>query len=267
MDVESFESACFRGDIEKVKSMSSDVSKLVSGFYNACSGGHMEIVEFIMSLFSENWENVLGLSLDVWDSGLCCACKGGHIDIVNLMFRKGAKSFYFALQTACIGGDMEIINLCISKFTDVQKLVKALNGAFYGACEGGNLGVVEFIISKADNFMYLLNYNAGLYYACQGGNINIILLMISRGANDWNRGLRGACHYGKVSAAEFMIYKGANNLDECLNSSNENVSRLLVSKGGRRKNETNNIDLFETDIEMLSNVVNGDLLRYVTYII
>jgi ankyrin repeat protein len=99
-----FEAACIHGDIEKVKLLRSNADNLVTGFLNACFNGHIEIVEFLISL-SKNW------TTDAWDTGLGCACKFGHINIVNLMILKGAEEFIWARQIADHYGHNDIVNL------------------------------------------------------------------------------------------------------------------------------------------------------------
>ena len=48
-------------------------------YYDACSSGHMDIVNRII----EKEE-------DDWNAGLIYACFGGHMDVVVLMIEKGA---------------------------------------------------------------------------------------------------------------------------------------------------------------------------------
>ena len=47
------------------------------GMYNACSGGHIDIVKLMIENGANNWNR-----------GMYCACNGGHIDIVKLMMEK-----------------------------------------------------------------------------------------------------------------------------------------------------------------------------------
>ena len=63
----------------------------------ACDEGHMEIGKF---------NDCLKVQMS-WNWGLKGACDGGHMDIVNLMISKGANVWDLGLRGACYGGHVE----------------------------------------------------------------------------------------------------------------------------------------------------------------
>lgn len=50
---------------------------------------------------------------DGYDLGLYNACWGGHRDLVDLMITKGAKKWFLGRYGACKGGHNELINMMI----------------------------------------------------------------------------------------------------------------------------------------------------------
>ncbi len=72
--------------------------------YEACLGGHMEIIKFM-----------IGKGADNPNGGLYNACFGGHMEIVKLMIEKGADDSNREFHEACIGGHMEIAKFMIEK--------------------------------------------------------------------------------------------------------------------------------------------------------
>ena len=57
------------------------------GLYDACKGGHKEIVDYMISKGANDWN---------W--GLNGACNGGHKEIVDYMISKGANNFAVAIK-------------------------------------------------------------------------------------------------------------------------------------------------------------------------
>ncbi len=130
------------------------------GFYGACQGGYLNLVNKMIEKGADNW-----------DEGLDFACLSGNLDIVNLMIEKGADDWNYGFSGACKGGNLNIVNLMIEK------------GAYdwnYGlsrACRGGNLDIVNLMIEKGAD-----NWNWGLGNACMRDHLNIVNLMIEMGA-------------------------------------------------------------------------------------
>ena len=50
-----------------------------------------------------------------WNYGLYCASSGGHLNLVNLMISKGANDWNKGLLSACYGGNQNVVDLIISK--------------------------------------------------------------------------------------------------------------------------------------------------------
>ena len=80
------------------------VNIINDGLYGACLGGHIELVNLMISRGADDWNN-----------GLSGACRGGHIELVNLMISRGADDWNYGLSGACYGGHIELVNLMISR--------------------------------------------------------------------------------------------------------------------------------------------------------
>jgi len=147
-----FNNACLNGDIEIVKTMTEklDTIDLFHGFCDACRGGHIEIIELLISDDVNDWNKGLGFAClydrvavvhffiekgaNDWNNGLNNACRGDHVDIINLMIEKGANDWYMALFFSIMyGRNYDIHMLMIKK------------GAYYN---GHHKSLNKFIIKK-----------------------------------------------------------------------------------------------------------------------
>ncbi len=70
---------CKNNDIIKIRKMIKMDLYWTHGLRGACSGGHIDIVKFMIEK-----------GADHWTSGLWRACESGHIDIVKFLIEKGA---------------------------------------------------------------------------------------------------------------------------------------------------------------------------------
>ena len=135
------------------------------GFREACTGGHIGMVNFIIKQ---------GVN---WNEGLCGACEGGHIDLAMLMIEHGANEWNDGLRGACEGGHHDLVTLMI------EKGAYGWNKGLEYACEEGHIDLVRLMIERGAT-----NLNEGLYYASKRGdyykgrNRNIEKLLIEKGA-------------------------------------------------------------------------------------
>lgn len=211
--------ACKTGDIKTVKAILTDPGVFsytlnqgkADGFFYACAGGYMDIVQFIDSVHFSNWND-----------GLRGACLGGRMSMVQFTISKGANQWNSALSYACESGSLDIVHLLISKGANDW------NYALYFACKSGNLDIVNLLISKGAN-----DWNRGLCGSSTGGHFNIVNLMISKGANDWSHALYCTyCAYPNVITGahimQFLFLKGAK-INELYTWENPKciISRLL----------------------------------------
>lgn len=252
-----------------------------AGIMGACEGGHKDIVEFI---YSKDYSiHIMQVFSD--------ACRYGHMDIVLFAISKMARfnltellldayknenlelvqsmilnnhSDWFTY--ACLYGHNDIVKSIMSNFKSGLKI------GIDNACIEGHKNIVEFFINfydgNNDDSRYLQNdLNNAFEYACGNGRIDIIELLFSKSNTkwNWNSGLFNACTYNRVEVAKLMISKGANNFNDCLkmNRGYKDIIRLLICNGANGANGANGINVFETDINMYSSVVNRDLVEYV----
>lgn len=81
---------------------------------NAARRGCKSNVEFAVSLGAD------GLDQEDWEEGMVRAIQGGHIDIVEFMISKGAKDWNNGLITAINNGYLDVVQLMISKGADIE---------------------------------------------------------------------------------------------------------------------------------------------------
>jgi hypothetical protein len=78
-----------------------------SEFYTACKNGDLEDLKYSLKVVDTEY------TIDI---GFWHACKGGHLEIVELLLSYGARWFYGKpLFKACQGGNMEIVKIVVSK--------------------------------------------------------------------------------------------------------------------------------------------------------
>jgi len=171
--MDALSKACYEGDVKKVQlEIISDYqwllqgryrsSRLNKGLYYACKGGHVAIIELLISRGANDIE-----------SGMSGACESGHLAIVKLMISKGAHDWNWALGTACRFGHIAIVQFML--FQGAQNLEWGLRRA----CEGGHLAIVELLISKGAT----TNWNWALECACDYGQLAIVKFWICKGVN------------------------------------------------------------------------------------
>ena len=124
-----FTDACRRGDrlsVIKCKFYSCLVN---GGLYNACKGGHKDLVELMIAKGAD-------------DYNLYSACQGGHKEIVELMIAKGGDDYNYGLEGACLAGHKEIVELMTAKGADNW------NYGLEGACQEEHKELVDLMIIK-----------------------------------------------------------------------------------------------------------------------
>ena len=72
------------------------------GLGGACEGGHLALVELMISRGANDWN---------W--GLGCACEGGHLVIAELMISRGANNWNWGLEGACKSGHFALAKMMI----------------------------------------------------------------------------------------------------------------------------------------------------------
>lgn len=237
--------ACIGGHLELIELMSSKEGVyLKDGLGYACLGGHREIVELIISRCKKEIDDD---AWNAWDNAFMYACQGGHLEIAKLIVSYGARVNYKDINCISECGHVDIVEYVIS---EMIKNGDEINWelAFRGACSSGHIDVVNLLISKG-----VKCWNTGLKYACLFGHVDVAELMISNGANNWDMGLYNAGSFN------FIISKESSELYR-RNVKRLVIARILVSKGG---NCEYILDLFKTDIKMLNEVMNDDIIEYV----
>ena len=145
---EKFLHQCKEGNMDIIKYMRHKGDNVLNiGLSDACEGklrlpgnashplgGHMEIVQFLISKGANDWNN-----------GLYYSCRGGHMDMVQLMIEKGADEWNVGFDGACEGGHMNIVQFMIEKGADEW------NWGLRYACYGGHMDIIHLMIKKGAN--------------------------------------------------------------------------------------------------------------------
>lgn len=171
-----------------------------SALYNACQGGNMELIKFIMGMGTSNW-----------NSGLEGACECGHMDVLKLMIDKGADDWDNGLEFAGQGGNLDMVKFMIE---NGNSATMHWDNCFRNACHFGHFHIVKFLLEKYGNKLCAHYLDNGLACACGGNHMDIVKFMISIGAKNWNDGLKSACRHGNLDIVKFMVESGANNFNE-----------------------------------------------------
>jgi ankyrin repeat protein len=105
--------------------------------YDACYGGHLDIVKLMIEMGADGWH--LGLYY-------ACQCRNDkHLDIIKLMIERGANDWNLGLRGACSGGHLDIVKLMIEK--GANDLATGLYYARLGG-SGEHLDIIKFMIER-----------------------------------------------------------------------------------------------------------------------
>ena len=139
------------------------------GLFEACRGGHLNIVNLMIEKGADNWNH-----------GLRGACQNGHLNIINYMIDKGAYSWNYGLYGACLGGHLNIVNLMIEKGAD------AWNDGLQGACQNGNLNRLQGARKPYNTNIMNLMIKKGAtrcFYCYKNINDHLIKISINKNKN------------------------------------------------------------------------------------
>lgn len=208
-------------------------------FIDACSGGHLIIVQNLLEKTEQlmndmNHENMVNnLMLEDDDSFNIEQFLNHGISNACLECQFCDNSHELNAQSC---GHMHVVKFLIDKINSINKIVD-WKRCLEAACEGENMNIIQLMIeeitnTQVDNPDVVAYWNWGLRGACNIGNLEIVKLMISKGADNWNDGL---CWCSNLEIAKFMIEKGADNFNDglqyaCLDGSIE-IIKLMIEKG------------------------------------
>lgn len=266
--------ACKSGNMESVEifnNCDNSDDHLNECLKNACIGGNIKIVEFIMLNGGSNYNDCM------FSAGL-----GGNINIIKLLLELQLENdmitsttFNDCVHGACIGNHMEVIKLYITQL-DVPNIEKCINIA----CKSGNLEIIKYMVTQGTSdwnsyasaclnytngqncteiLEFLIskgatNYDEYLYFMCFHNKINVVESLVKKGATNWERGLQGACLGSNVELVRKMIEYGATDLNDGLRSAycandidTDNIFIILLANGANQYDylcRTNNFKLY-----------------------
>ncbi|XP_048246402.1 ankyrin repeat domain-containing protein 50-like [Haliotis rufescens] len=156
----------------------------------ACIGGHVEMVEHIMSqgIGDVNSQNQDGRT------PLLLAAFGGHREVFDLLVRNGANASVVCnmgntiLHVACIGGHVEMVEHIMSQgIGDVNSQNQDGRTPLLLAAFGGHREVFDLLVRNGANASVVCNMgNTILHVACIGGHVEMVEHIMSQGIGDVN---------------------------------------------------------------------------------
>jgi hypothetical protein len=127
--------------------------------YEACHGGHLELVHHLIAKGAFDW-----------DRALEGACRGGHPAVAALMIDQGATNIDGGLYVACKHGQPETARLMIERgATNAPHCIEV-------ACEQGHINIVRLMIDDIG----VSNWQQYIRVALCHGRRDIVLLMFER---------------------------------------------------------------------------------------
>jgi ankyrin repeat protein len=157
-----------------------------TGFMKACSGGHLHVIKYLISLGSPMYE------------------------VTN----EGWGGFYAA--SYC--GHLKILKYLISLGYDVNKKINKNKPFFVGACRSeSNLKMVKYLVSvRCDINVKDVEEQTGLLTASYWSNYEIVKYLISLGCDVNEKDGNGdtpflyTCFHGNIELGKYLISQGCN---------------------------------------------------------
>jgi hypothetical protein len=179
----------------------------------ACFKNNMKVVGLFIKKKILKYEQFI--------TGLSNACSGGHVDMANFIIyqsyinKNPITDFTLAILLSCQSGQFHILkflfNIIVAKS---QTLDVNWGDLLYAACCGGNKEIIKWVIhqtpetpEKEKDLKNRQYWNRGLEGACKNGNLSCVQYMIHRGANDWQCALTGSLTKGHYEITEMILEK------------------------------------------------------------
>lgn len=142
-----------------------------TSFSNACLYGNIQDINTFI-------ENGIQNDRDEWSDGFFYACRGGHLEIVQLIISKSKCKIEWkhGIHGACYSGNLKLVHFLISKATEAAEAVTIvdLSRGLHFACGYGHLKLVQFLISIGASWEF------GLTEACKRERLEIVHFLISK---------------------------------------------------------------------------------------
>ncbi|XP_046348413.2 serine/threonine-protein phosphatase 6 regulatory ankyrin repeat subunit A-like [Haliotis rufescens] len=189
----------------------------------AAESGHRDVFYFLVCKGSD----MLCVD-DNGDSILHVACIGGHVQMVECIvsldivdINSGGQYGGTPLMSAAEGGHRDVMDLLISRGGDVSLVDDYNNNILHVVCIGGNTDIVKYVLSE-----HVVDINSRGEYgrtpvmiAARWGHKGVFDLLVSRGAdvslvnNHGDNILHVACYGGHLDMVKHILYKYHVNLN------------------------------------------------------
>ncbi|XP_071086094.1 putative ankyrin repeat protein RF_0381 [Haliotis cracherodii] len=190
----------------------------------ASENGHSELVNLLVEQISCD----LSLTDDDGDNILHRACYGGHLEIVEKVLSENCVDINSSgrrgrtpVMMAAWGGQMNTFSLLVHKGASLELLDEGRDNILYWACAGGNWKIVRYILSKD-----IININcrgwSGMtpsMMAAWKGQTNVLEFLVNRGCDmlqrdDHNKNLlHWVCYGGHLDTDNYVLSKNLGDIN------------------------------------------------------
>lgn len=166
------EGAAQGNNLELIKIFISEYTKsdLNFGLASAARGGHIDIINFLISKGADEWnmgldgaaeggyKNLMDFFISrgacIWDHTLYGAAKGGHEDIIKYVFSKGINNCNTGISGAAAGGHLKWVQYFFNKGNyDYVSERYLLACALCMGAEGGYQEIIDYVINEIPEHM------------------------------------------------------------------------------------------------------------------
>lgn len=226
--IQTFQEACYEGniDIAQVLAKYLSIEQIKSGnwaaFSEACKGGHMSIIQWLVDSF--------GVTNDIVNSTASKspfyqACKKGHNHVLEWMFNNFTISNDTVMRSnifrhVCGYGHYYTARWLVEKFNLSMAHIRGIGDhlhfddlAFVNACSGGYLDIAQWYANITDMTRtdIRLNSNAALFAACRSDNVELVKWMVGHfklqpkdSIRAYTSALQIACNQGNLDMAKYV---------------------------------------------------------------
>lgn len=221
--------ACCGGHEDVIEKILPRVHNLLFGIYGASRGGNDALIDKMMKLTEDGYDNQSRL-----EECLRGGARGCHIELVRKMLDKGAIGGEYGFISACQGGDIDIVKLLFERGSGLEDGYEA---GLYVIGRRGHRDLLEYMLKKLkcerDKEMkketrevmydenpdmygmighcymkYMKYYHSIMLGACKRGDIEIVKMMMRKGVTILDGCLEKACHSGNIKLVKLLLKRG-----------------------------------------------------------
>lgn len=203
------------------KKLSTNSVELIELFNEACRGGNIQLIKFILKEFDvvKTFSSAKNLKDEkisreigyvIWYATL--SKKADIVKFVLNTFKNTSVNLNmtFALETASKNGCLDIVKTLVESGANIFDYYE--KNALREACSAGHLDVVKYLVSKGDNIFDLAPYHNAesttLSLAVSNGHLEVVKFLIEDlDANIFQSGNRALYYIDSMPMLEYMFKK------------------------------------------------------------